>query len=188
MEHRLPESEGSTATLASRPEHAVHAARAVVTPAVIARPATEQTTPVEFQYARFGARALAAFIDFIILNAVLSLINMVFMAVMFSGLNTTTILLSTIGPIVLGGALTLFYSVWLECSPWQATIGKKALGLKVVDLNGQRISFWRSSSRNFAKSFSALILGLGYLMPLWSAKRQTLHDRMARCVVIKATC
>ncbi len=103
-----------------------------------------------------------------------------------SGMNTTTILLATLAPIILGGAVTLFYSVWLESSAWQATVGKKLMGLRVVDLQGQRITFWRSTSRNFGKSLSSLILGLGYLMPLWTAKRQALHDRMARCLVIKA--
>ena len=82
-------------------------------------------------------------------------------------------------------ALTALYTVWLESSAWQATLGKKILGLHVVDLGGQRITFWKSASRNFNKSISSLILGIGYLMPLWTAKRQALHDRMARCLVIK---
>ena len=35
------------------------------------------------------------------------------------------------------------YSAVLVSSSWQGTVGKKALGLKVVDLNGERLSFGR---------------------------------------------
>ena len=45
------------------------------------------------------------------------------------------------------------YSSVLESSPWRATLGKKALGLEVVDLAGNRISFARASGRFFAKDF-----------------------------------
>jgi len=43
----------------------------------------------------------------------------------------------------------IYFSV-LESSSWQASIGKKALGLKVVDKNGDRISFGRATGRHFS--------------------------------------
>lgn len=79
------------------------------------------------------------------------------------------------------------YYVWPECSGWQATIGKKILGLRVTDTDGQRISFWRSLWRNFAKFFSAITLGIGYLMCLWTRRKQCLHDIMAKCLVLDTT-
>ena len=78
----------------------------------------------------------------------------------------------------------LAYYVWPESSSWQATIGKKLLGLKVTDTNGQRISFWRSLGRNVGMIVSTVILYIGYLMCLWAEKRQCLHDQMADCLVI----
>lgn len=47
---------------------------------------------------------------------------------------------------------SLFFLNWMyfaifESSSLQATLGKHLLGLKVVDLKGQRVSFWRASAR-----------------------------------------
>ena len=47
----------------------------------------------------------------------------------------------------------LYYSL-LESSAWQATLGKKALGLEVTDLDGNRIGFGRATGRFFAKIIS----------------------------------
>ncbi len=81
----------------------------------------------------------------------------------------------------------VLYYVWPECSSWQATIGKKIFGLKVTDLNGQRIGFWRSLGRNLGMIVSTIILGIGYLMCIWTEKKQCLHDQMAGCLVVDNT-
>jgi uncharacterized RDD family membrane protein YckC len=78
------------------------------------------------------------------------------------------------------------YSAFLESGESQATLGKRALGLKVTDMNGHRISFANASSRFFGKYVSAIILLIGYLMMLWDDKKQTLHDKMAGTLVVKS--
>ncbi len=78
------------------------------------------------------------------------------------------------------------YFAVLHSSKWQASIGKKAVGLKVVDENGNRISFGRATGRYFAEFLSALILGIGYMMVGWTKKKQGLHDMIAGTFVIKA--
>ncbi len=163
----------------------VHTARAVVAPIVTARPIMPQSDSPELEYASFGARLLALIVDVVIVNTASSMIQAPFLAMMLGNLNSTTMIVGFVAPIFLVGGMAVFYTVWLESSAWQATLGKKILGLAVVDLEGQRITFWKSASRNFNKSISSLILGIGYLMPLWTAKRQALHDRMSRCLVIK---
>lgn len=87
--------------------------------------------------------------------------------------------------ITLGCYLT--YYVWAESSAWQATIGKKIMGLKVTDIYGRRISFWRSLGRNFGMIISGIILCIGYLMCFWTQKKQCLHDKMAGCLVVDTT-
>lgn len=95
-----------------------------------------------------------------------------------------------VGFILLGaGILTvatwLYYAIF-ESSAWQATPGKKALGLFVTDLNGNRISFARASGRFFAKMISGLIpFGIGYIMAGFTAKKQALHDIIAGCLVLR---
>lgn len=154
-------------------------------PAIALGPFAAPMAAAQVHYAGFGARAAAAIIDFIILNIISSMISAVFVGLLLTELNTTTILIGTIAPVLVDALITLFYSVWLESSTWQATIGKKLVGLKVVDLEGRRISFGRSCSRSLGKSLSALILGIGYLMPLWDTRRQALHDKMAGCLVVR---
>jgi uncharacterized RDD family membrane protein YckC len=78
----------------------------------------------------------------------------------------------------------LYYTLQ-ESGSLQATVGKKAMGLKVVDMNGQRISFGRATGRYFGKIISAIILFIGYLMMIWDDKKQTLHDKMANTLIVK---
>jgi uncharacterized RDD family membrane protein YckC len=77
------------------------------------------------------------------------------------------------------------YFAALESSAWQATIGKKILGLRVSDLAGERISFGRASGRFFAQFISAITLCIGYIMIGFTEKRQGLHDMMAGTIVTK---
>jgi TPR repeat protein/uncharacterized RDD family membrane protein YckC len=76
------------------------------------------------------------------------------------------------------------YYAWMESSAHQATIGKMALGIKVVDAQGSRISFWRASGRYLGKLVSAWALLGGFLMAAFAPRKQALHDRMAKCWVV----
>jgi len=78
----------------------------------------------------------------------------------------------------------LYYAIF-ESSSWQATLGKKALGLEVTDLAGNRISFGRATGRFFAKIISTLILFIGYIMAGFTEKKQALHDILAGTLVIR---
>jgi uncharacterized RDD family membrane protein YckC len=73
----------------------------------------------------------------------------------------------------------LYWAV-LESSSWQATLGKKALGLKVTDLQGHRISLARASARHFGK-----IIFVGFILAGFTAKKQALHDMLAGCLVLR---
>ena len=80
---------------------------------------------------------------------------------------------------------TWFYYALLESSVWQATVGKKALGLLVTDYEGRRISFWRATGRFFGNFLCALTLGIGYLMVGWTKRKQGLHDKLAQCLIVR---
>jgi uncharacterized RDD family membrane protein YckC len=77
------------------------------------------------------------------------------------------------------------YFALLESSAKQGTLGKMALGIKVTDLDGNRISFGRATGRFFAKIISGMILMIGYIMAAFTAKKQALHDIIASTLVIK---
>jgi uncharacterized RDD family membrane protein YckC len=107
-----------------------------------------------------------------------------------SGMTDTSAIAAAMGTIMLVSAL-LFVGQWLyyalfESSALQATPGKLALGIKVVDEAGNRIGFGKASGRWFAKIVSNLILGIGYLMAGFTARKQALHDMMAGTLVVFA--
>jgi uncharacterized RDD family membrane protein YckC len=77
------------------------------------------------------------------------------------------------------------YCALMESSKWQATLGKIALGMKVTDLEGRRIGFGRASGRFFAKIVSSLTLFIGYLIQVFTERRQALHDLIAGTVIVR---
>jgi uncharacterized RDD family membrane protein YckC len=77
------------------------------------------------------------------------------------------------------------YFALLEGSPWRATLGKRVLGMAVTDLGGNRISFGRATRRFFSSYVSVILLGLGYLIQPFTAKRQALHDIIAGTLVVR---
>jgi uncharacterized RDD family membrane protein YckC len=75
------------------------------------------------------------------------------------------------------------YEAAMESSSKQATLGKMALGLKVTDLEGRRISFARATGRHFSKIISGCILLIGYIMAGFTQRKQALHDMIAGTLV-----
>ena len=73
----------------------------------------------------------------------------------------------------------------MESSSLQATLGKMIFGMKVTDLNGNRISFARATGRHFAKYLSSMILFIGYIMAGFTERKQALHDMIAGTLVIR---
>lgn len=129
------------------------------------------------QYAGAGVRFLAALIDGLILFAVGFVIALPFGATEEGSTNSVAQGLSIL--------INLGYFVWYQGKTGQ-TFGKKAMGIKVVDLNGQTPSYFTFFLREFIGKFvSAIILGIGYLMILWDKKKQGLHDKIASTVVVK---
>jgi uncharacterized RDD family membrane protein YckC len=140
-------------------------------------------------YGGFWIRVVAAIIDGIILRLVVAPVGMMFGAAGFAGGMMTGF--PHRGMALLGGGVTIilmFFGGWLyeafmESSSYQGTIGKMIFGMKVTDLNGNRISFERATGRHFAKILSAMILCIGYIMVGFSDRKQGLHDLLAGTLV-----
>lgn len=79
----------------------------------------------------------------------------------------------------------LYFSV-SECSPAQATIGKRIMNLKVVGKSGNRLSFLRALARYLAKIISVLPLFAGILAIRTDDKHQGWHDLLCSTYVIEA--
>jgi uncharacterized RDD family membrane protein YckC len=142
-------------------------------------------------YGGFWIRVVAAIIDVIIVRVVVSPIHLIFgglgLAGMMSGIPHPW------GLAILGGGVTFvasvfaswLYEAFMESSSYQATLGKMIFGLKVTDLNGNRIGFDRATGRHFAKWLSSMTLGIGYIMVGFSERKQGLHDLIAGTLVRK---
>ena len=77
------------------------------------------------------------------------------------------------------------YWAGMHSSQYQATLGKLVFGLRVVDYDGERISFLRATGRHFATILSAMILMIGYIMVAFTRRRQALHDLIAQTLVVR---
>ena len=71
------------------------------------------------------------------------------------------------------------YFIGFEASRWQATPGKRSLGLVVSDPQGRRLPAGRVALRFFAGSLSWLTLNIGHAMAAWRQDGRTLHDLIA---------
>ncbi len=141
-------------------------------------------------YAGFWFRALALFID-VIFSTIMTIIIVLPLAFSF-GLSmadsATTKELEVMGEAmgnVLGWIVSWLYFTISESSRWQATPGKKLLGLRVTDLNGGRIGFGKANGRYWAQILSVITLLIGYIMAAFTAKKQALHDMMAGTLVVR---
>ena len=139
-------------------------------------------------YGGFWIRVVAAIIDAIILQVVVSPVRFIFGGLGLAGMMSGV---PHIGLGILGGGVTFvalvfaswLYEAFMESSSYQATIGKMIFGMKVTDLYGNRISFERATGRYFAKWLSKIILGIGYIMVGFTERKQGLHDLLAGTLV-----
>jgi uncharacterized RDD family membrane protein YckC len=136
--------------------------------------------PAPVEYAGFWRRVGAVLIDGLILSVVTVPAGLSMGDGDPAGLGTLSPGLVTFSTVV----QWLYYTL-LESSSKQATVGKMALGIRVTDLDGGRISFGRATGRYFGKILSGLILGIGFLMAAFTERKQALHDLLAGTLVVR---
>lgn len=85
----------------------------------------------------------------------------------------------------IGLLLGLLYFPYFEGGASGQTLGKMALGIRVIDFNtGRPIGYGRGVVRYLGRILSGLALLLGYLWMLWDREKQTWHDKLATSVVV----
>ena len=76
------------------------------------------------------------------------------------------------------------YTAYFQSGKWQATIGKRIVGIYVIRSTGERISFMRAVGRYFAQILSMIILCIGYIMAGFTKEKTALHDLIADTRVV----
>tara|TARA_Y100000590_G_scaffold199091_1_gene226148 strand:+ start:143 stop:634 length:492 start_codon:yes stop_codon:yes gene_type:complete len=119
-------------------------------------------------YAGFWYRFLAGIIDWILLIVI-------------------SIVLALI-PII-GWILSIFL-YWLyfaiqHSSSHQATLGMRALDIKICNEKHDKIGFWRASGNYFVCTLSYLLLFIGFFMIGFTSRKQGLHNFISRTLCLK---
>lgn len=148
----------------------------------------DTTAETPKNYAGFWIRFAAALIDILAMFTpfcAVALFGIVFVRLVSAarGYDPTVGILITL--LVAAALVTLLYFALMESSSWQATIGKKAFGMYVTDTEGRRLTLSRAAGRTLAKCLSTLTAGAGYALCAFTSKKQTLHDMIAKCLVMR---
>lgn len=144
----------------------------------------ESVQPYPFK--GFWIRAVASIIDSIVLTIIIIFLAgfslVIFGAALGEGAGIGMFFLV----LILASLATILYKPLMEASDYQGTLGKYALGLKVVDQKGQKIkmtsSFVRTILWIIGSQFFLLFLGL--IMVGFTEYKQGLHDILANTYVV----
>ena len=88
-------------------------------------------------------------------------------------------------PVLVYALLALPWSILFEQSSWQATPGKRALGLRVADEQGRRLKAGHALLRYLACGLSWLSLNIGHAMAALPPRHLALHDRLSDTRVLR---
>lgn len=144
-------------------------------------------------YAGFMRRFGAFIIDSIILGGAFYAVLFVFAIIAAIAVPVTGMDDEALGALIvllyLGAALLYYvgaalYYALQESSRHQATLGKRALGIKVTDEHGQRLGTARAFGRWFASALSYITFYIGFLMAAFTDRKRALHDFVADTLVV----
>ncbi len=155
------------------------------------------------QYPQWWERLVAGIIDGVIMAIVVLLIGMIFG--LMAGSSLTALRILGFIAVLVNTALIIGYKVFFESGKWQATPGKMAFGLQVVDESGGRAPIQQVFLRtwpwwlNLLGALGALLL-IGWALNLLIALAiigifctffmppggRCIHDATAKMYVIKA--
>jgi uncharacterized RDD family membrane protein YckC len=160
---------------------------------------TESST---VEYAGFWRRFVGYYVDYMIISIMILIVVTIFSkffnydllsAVLASKILNIELSQGAIwrGVTMLITSVGLYFVIWtvyycsFEVSKLQATPGKYIVGIKVTDLNGEKITFNRALIRRLSAILSTLVFFIGYLFSAFTEKKQTFHDILANTLVVK---
>jgi uncharacterized RDD family membrane protein YckC len=129
------------------------------------------------EYIGLYKRTLAAFMD----AALVIVLGAIIIAILGFGMGFKNESVTTLTLYV----VSLLYFTIMESSSRQATFGKIRMKIKVVNKEGERLSFLNALGRHFGKLLSFLLIGLGFLIIPFSKKKQALHDKLTKTYVVE---
>lgn len=165
-------------------------------PAPAAQPAPDADPTNGVRHAGFWRRVWAALLDGVIVLVLWAAVSAGFELAAAAWLGSREFapdgreLLGALSAIsagrnALGTLVFLAYFALPEATPFGATLGKRLLGMRVTKLDGSRVGILRSIARNLLKGLSAAVLMIGFAMAGFTKRKQALHDKMTRTLVVR---
>lgn len=145
-------------------------------------------------YGGFWIRFVAYLIDGLVLAIAAGVIVAIFVAfAILTGVEhdseepSPEIIFGTVLMILALIVINWLYEALMTSSPRGATLGKMAIGVRIVRADGAQLSFGRATARHFLKvMITPLVpLAIGYLMAAFTARKRALHDVLADTLVLK---
>jgi uncharacterized RDD family membrane protein YckC len=152
---------------------------------------------ISSQYSGFWRRFAAYIVDGILMMLIYAVIVIPLSALSMFYLNDLLIIFYYIAILFTALMIYLLYDTIFICSQSMATPGKRLLGIKVTDINGNRLSFLRALLRSIFKMgilFTRVVPYIGIISYIFwinpflivlTERKQALHDFVAGTVVVK---
>ncbi len=143
---------------------------------------TPEHVPIRLEPAGVGSRFLATLIDTFIVNGIGTLLMMILIAVMPTGIALAL-------GVTINFMLTWGWHVFFEVRKQGRTPGKRALRLRVIDARGLPVSLYQSLVRNITRAldFAPAFYGIGAIVTMVTPSRRRLGDIVADTLVIRDT-
>lgn len=136
------------------------------------------------KYSSFWKRFLALLCDYVIVLFIIFIVSFIISILQrLSSTEVEIILYSVLKYPIYLIFIWLYYSL-MESSNYQGTLGKKIMRIKVTDIEGNKISFGRSTGRFYGRLLSILTFNIGFLIAAFTPKKQSLHDIISNSLVI----
>jgi uncharacterized RDD family membrane protein YckC len=152
------------------------------------REAAEAPSGADIVYAGWWSRVGAYFIDMLLVSIIVLLAFVLSALVAAVQEDVGLILLFVVVALAIAGPVW-YYIYFTGKAPGQ-TIGKKALGIRVRHADEDRpIGYGPATARyliTFAFGIFVIPALIDYLWPLWDSRNQSLHDKAANSVVVRA--
>jgi uncharacterized RDD family membrane protein YckC len=132
-------------------------------------------------YASWIARVGGYFLDLLIIGVPAVIIIVIGLAI-GHGVGQALAVLGYIAAVGFG-----IWNVVFRQGTTGQTIGKQIIGIKLIrELDGQPVGAGMSFLRALAHILDSLACYVGWLWPLWDAKKQTFADKVCNTVVVQA--
>jgi uncharacterized RDD family membrane protein YckC len=152
-------------------------------------PAFAAAGPPREALAGFWRRAVAAFLDWLLVGIVAAAIGDLFgvdaPSPPSAGSDGVQFQLAGTGPFIL---VELAYFTYFHATSAGQSIGNKILGIRVLDADtGRSLPYVRAFVRALMSNLSALPCFLGFFWMLWEPRKRTWHDMVANSLVVRTT-